>query len=153
MLSNITWTEFLTGVFLMVCIYYLYVVFRYYPEKLKALLGARKAPAVERAAFLADPKEEGPEVPAEEPEAQTGHSDLDDVEELVNRLTETIASCSAKEIVAGEFKQALGMVLRSSPALRNSPYRPSINELVVSECGKHGTFTLSEQEVDWLWEK
>ena len=77
---------------------------------------------------------------------------MDEVEELVATLVKGIQNASEKEMVSAEFKQHLRMLLREKPSIKNSPYRSSINELIISECGKHGTFTLSEKEADALWE-
>ena len=153
MLSNITWTEFFTGISLLAAIYYLYVAIKYYPEKLKGLFAGRRPIDKGTSPFLQNGEAETATnaVPHEEPE--TGHSDLDDVEETVTELVALIQESSEKQEPADEFRKALGMALRRRPILKTSPYRPSINELVVSECGKHGTFALNEKEVDFLWEE
>jgi hypothetical protein len=153
MLSNITWTDFFAGTFLLAAIYYLYVVIKFYPEKLKGLFAAKKPIAGEQSPFVKYADNDIIEASRSPEETETDRSDLDDVEDLVTELVTTIQGCSEKQMVGGEFKQALRMVLRGKPLLKTSPYRPSINELIVSECGKHGTFTPSEKEVDFLWDE
>ena len=153
MLSNITWTEFFAGIFLIAAIYYLYVVIKFYPEKLKGLFASKNLNATEQSPFVKYAENDVIEANRDEEQIESEHSDLDEVEDMVTELVTKIQSCSEKQMVDGEFKQALRLVLRGKPLLKTSPYRPSINELIVSECGKHGTFTLSEKEVDFLWDE
>lgn len=152
MLSNITWSEFFTGICALVVLYYLYVAVKFYPDKLKTLFSSRKETANTQNVFLEErPDQDDLQQSFEKTEVDQ-YDEMDDVEELVTSLIKGIQNTSEKKMVIGEFKQYLRMTLREKPVLKNSPYRSSINELIISECGKHGTFTLSEKEVDALWE-
>ncbi len=151
MLSNITWGDFFAGVVGIVIIYYLYVLVKFYPDKLKALFSSRKQQPQSQAVFLEEKLPEEYQSPASE-DNSGDYDEMDEVEKLVASLVKGIQDASEKEMVSGEFKQHLRMILREKPLLKDSLYRSSINELIISECGKQGTFTLSEMEADALWE-
>ncbi len=152
MLSNITWTQFFTGTFILAIIYYLYIVVRYYPEKLKDLFGGGKTNQTASSPFIADEELLQPAEEATE-DIPDAHSDLDDIEELITKLVSAIEQASTAQLDQTEFTWTLELILKERPALKTSPYRPSINELIVSECSKHGNYALSEKEVDKMWEK
>ncbi|MBN9293592.1 MAG: hypothetical protein J0G96_06400 [Flavobacteriia bacterium] len=152
MLSNITWTEYLTTVGLMMIAYYTYVGLRYYPTELKRLLSMKK----ENGGF--EDAGVNPLIEAEyedEDEGFQGEDEQDEyseVEALITSLTELIKKATEKKAVLPEFKQSLRMVLRKYPSVKETPFRSSINELIVSECAKSEYHTLSEGEVNRLWE-
>ena len=149
MLSNITWTEFFAGTLLLAAIYYLYVMIRFYPGEIKSFLNRRKVQDNHTTFMAPEPVVENP---AEAKIAiESADSDLDDVEELVAQVVSTIAESATRKLDDTELKWAIELVLGSKPMLKESPYRSSINALIVSECAKNGTVTLSEKEVDMLW--
>jgi len=152
MLSNITWTEFFTGTFILAVIYYLYIVVRYYPEKMKNFFGGRQTSHSASLPFIADePYEQQQDEAAED--TSDAHSDLDDIEDLITKLVSAIEQASTGQLDQSEFTWTLELLLKERQTLKTSPYRPSINELIVSECAKYGTYMLSEKEVDKMWEK
>lgn len=151
MLSNITWGDFFAGVFAIVVLYYLYVLVKFYPHKLKTLFSSKKGAIATQSVFLEESPDQDNNQSYEEP-ASDQYDEMEDVEELVASLVKGIENASEQNMVPGEFKQHLRMILREKPSIKNSPYRSSINQLIISECGKHGTITLSEKEVDALWE-
>lgn len=160
MLNGITWTEYFVGMAVLMIAYYAYVLMRYYPQELKNLLSSGRnqqighlAPSemfIQDEGYLDDPEDDTNEYDV------VGHADQDDefmdVEELINSITDVIEKASKTGMVVGEFKQFLRMVLREKPNVKDSPFRPSINDLIVSECEKYETYTLSVKEVDGLWD-
>lgn len=151
MLSNITWSEFFTGIGTAAVLYYLYVAVKFYPDKLKTLFSSRKEITNTQSVFLEQSPDQADLQSFEETEDDP-YDEMDDVEELVTSLVNGIHEASEKKMVLGEFKQYLRMALREKPMLKESPYRSSINQLIISECSKNGMFTLSEKETDALWE-
>ncbi|MBX2942718.1 MAG: hypothetical protein KF860_10250 [Cyclobacteriaceae bacterium] len=150
MLSNITWGEYFATVGLAMTAYYLYIGRKYYPNELRRLLSSKKNDN-EDETVLVEPEPSDQFEDADDFSVPTEIDEFAEVESLVGNVTEAIQKASKKQMVIGEFKQMLRMVLKERKHLADSPYRQSINQLIVSECDKQGTFTLSEKEVDVMW--
>lgn len=156
MLVGITWGEYFTAMGILTVIYYAYIGIRYFPLEFKRLLSGRPieddlSPSFDQQPYVAVLDEEA-EMDDEESDIDDVDDEFADVEELIGSLTVAIAKASKKKMIVAEFKQSIRGLLRSQPNLKASPFRSSLNELIVSECGKHGVFTPNEQEIDVLWE-
>ncbi|MBT2564677.1 hypothetical protein J7E50_19605 [Pedobacter sp. ISL-68] len=155
MFTNISWSDYIIAVAILLTIYYFFVGARYYSADLKdQLSGKRKLKF--RAALPIDSGEEDTYPPESYQNKTTSFEtntddDFAEVEHLIERLKNMIADASQKKLIPQEFKQYLHLLLKEYPSVKNSPLRSSVNELVVSECEKYGAVTLSEDEVDMLW--
>jgi len=76
-----------------------------------------------------------------------------DVESLIGNIKELIINSNGSDLTSTSFRQDLHQVLNKYPLVKNSPFRASINELIVSECEKRSAVTLGESAVDKLWEE
>ena len=156
MFTNISWTNYLVAVLLLLTIYYLFVGVRYYSADLKDLFSGKQNPDF-RTALSNDTDGENilrteENYTNERPAfAITTDDDFAEVEHLIDRLKSVIADASGKKLIPQEFRQYLQLVLQEYPNIRKSPIRSSINELVASECEKYGAVTLSDDEVELLW--
>ncbi|MET6998680.1 hypothetical protein [Chitinophaga defluvii] len=154
MFTGISWTTYLSAVAILLVIYYLYVGVRYFSGDLKDLLAGKKKFKLRPAPpGDADDTPVSPFQPSENTLAfeEATDSDFQEVEELIGRLKDVIADASQRELIPQEFRQYLRMTLKEYPAIKNSPLRLSVNELIVSECEKYGTVTLSAEKVDEMW--
>lgn len=150
MLSNITWAEYWTGIGITTVVYYLYIALRYYPNELKKILSGRKGESDNDTAAVGVFIQQ--DVEDDEDEFQDGGEDeFQEIEALIESLTSTIEKASKEQLVLPEFKQCLRMALREYPGVKDSPFRNAVSELIVSECEKQGTYTLSEKDIDVLW--
>lgn len=154
MFNNISWNEYIMTVALLLAIYYLFVGLRYYPAEIKGFLFTKQKPE------YGLPRAHAPEVydPGVEADAQDtddfedGPSDeFAEVEHLIERLKDVISDASGRKMILEEFKHYLSMVLKEHPSVKYSPLRPSINELIITECQKAGVVTLDNDEVELLW--
>lgn len=157
MLTNISWTDYIIAVAILLAAYYFFVGMRYFFADLKNLVSGKsnlKFRAVipddtdESESFQSYEKKYNVVSPALE---TTSDDDFAEVEHLIERLKSVIADASGKKLIPQELKQYLHLVLQEYPNIKNSPFRTSINELVASECEKYGAVTLSEDEVEQLW--
>ena len=157
MLTNISWTDYIIAVAILLTIYYFFVGMRYFSADLKDLVTGKrelKFRAVipvdtdEIESIQTSEKNYNGESPAFE---TTTDDDFAEVEHLIERLKSVIADASGKKLIPQELKQYIHLVLQEYPNIKNSPFRTSINELVASECEKYGAVTLSEDEVEKLW--
>ena len=156
MFTNISWADYLSAVFLLLAIYYVYVGVRYYSGDLKDLLSGKRKLNF-RASRADSPAGPSPQFtdngdrPAGPPFEETTDDDFAEVEYLIGRLKEVIADASQRQLIPQEFKHYLRLTLKEYPAVKISALRPSVNELIVSECEKYGAVTVSAEEVDVLW--
>lgn len=156
MFTNISWTDYLMAVVLLLAIYYLFVGIRYYSGELKDLLSGKRKLNLKTVIpkNLNDENlryDEEDSHPADASFEETMDEEFNEVEHLIERLKSVIADASQRKLIPQEFKQYLGMVLKEYPSVKYSPLRLSINELIISECQKYETVTLTEDEVDLLW--
>jgi hypothetical protein len=155
-LTNISWTDYIIAVAILLAAYYFFVVMRYFFADLKNLISGKSNvkfmvgisyDTVSESIQTSEKNYNG-ESPAFE---TTTDDDFAEVEHLIERLKSVIADASGKKLIPQELKQYLHLVLQEYPNIKNSPFRSSINELVASECEKYGAVTLSEDEVELLW--
>lgn len=152
MFTGISWTDYMVAVAIGLTLYYCYVAFRYYSEELKDLLSGKSK--LNLRTLLSEnilSEEPGSHPSGSGSFSQTGDDDFAEVEELITKIKDSVALTSKKKYVIHEFKHFLRLIFREHPNIKDSPFRSSINELVVSECEKYGTVALSEEEVDRLW--
>ncbi len=158
MFSGISWATYLLVVFLVLVAWYMFVGLRFYSDELKEVLKGHQEPAI----VLHQPNEQPEEETNTEenentavPEEADLTAPVDDtyrhVQDLTGTLIEVITDASQKKYVKQELVQYLKRALNRYPELKDSPYRPAINELIISECDKQGAITLNEQETELLW--
>lgn len=156
MLTNISWTDYIVAVAILLAVYYIFVGMRYFFADIKHLVSGKShlnfitgiSSDTVRESIQPSEKNYNGESPAFE---TTADDDFAEVEHLIERLKSVIADASGKKLIPQELKQYLHLVLQEYPNIKNSPFRTSINELVASECEKYGAVTLSVDEVEMLW--
>jgi len=156
MLTNISWTDYIIAVAILLAAYYFFVLMRYFFDDIKNLVSGKSnlkfmvgiSYDTVRESIQTSEKNYNGESPAFE---TTTDDDFAEVEHLIERLKSVIADASDKKLIPQELKQYLNLLLQEYPNIKNSPFRTSINELVASECEKYGAVTLSEDEVEKLW--
>lgn len=146
-------------VILLLASWYLFVGFRFYFDDLKEVISGKRK--LQFRGF------ENPNYQDIEPELkdqdspelisnQTSFGEFDttfqDVDTLVARLKSFITDAAKKKLVKKEFTYYLQLLLREFPSVKNSPFNSSISELIVSECEKLESITLTQKEAEALWE-
>jgi hypothetical protein len=159
MFSNITWTDYIIAVILVLTIYYLSLGIRYYFHEGKNLV--RKAKNL----FVADHNE-----PYHSPENNSrGETGSEPGNPAHSQKYSTISDEAFQEVgvVTGRLKGAmekawrteqnregllldLRLILNEKPVLKNPSFRSLINNLIISECARYGSM-LSEDEIVSLW--
>ena len=156
MLKNISWSDYIIAVAILLAIYYLFVGVRYFSGEIKDLLSGKRKLKIRAA--LPNPNSVN-DADDEQSQQETGgfekttDDEFTEVEHLIERLKDVIVDASSRKLIPQEFKQYLSMVLKEYPSVRYSPIRSSVNELIVSECQKYGAVTLKEDEVELLWKE
>ncbi len=157
MFTNISWQDYIVAVTITLSIYYLIIGLWFYSTELKNLFSGKSL----RKSGSPDGWPGRGEDTLSRPSLQTDNEDksiigtdddeFSEVEELIFRLKDIIENASKGKYVPKEFKHYLHLLLREYPAIKTSLFRSSVSEFIVSECEKYDAVTLTEEEVDLLW--
>ncbi|SIN77846.1 hypothetical protein [Chitinophaga niabensis] len=145
MLKNITWLQYFTAVFLILVPYYAFLLLRYY-KRTKAGTKDDSQRSYE------DAHQEEQEY-TEEPDFDSIPEDLfTQAQELIAKLKAFLIRASNEGLEREELLVNVKSHLDDYPSLNIDAFRPAINEMIVAECDRNSSVTLSEREVDGLWE-
>lgn len=156
MFTNISWVTYITVVAVSLLFWYTIIGTKYYYSDIRGFFNGKR-----KFQHLNSNLEDFIEIPGSgdviEHLTSKGvfeekpFNDFEVVEELVERVKATISKAienkTAKEIYFNELKS----ILKNYPSLQQSQYRPSINEFIVSEGDQQGLFSITQEEVDVLW--
>jgi len=161
MLNHLSWTSYFEAVIVLLAIYYPFVGIRYYTADIKKLLttaGNSSTEANLPEQLLFKEAESPVKSPSggltEEVSYEAGHypnQDIQDADELISSVKKRITAASGTAYAPVKLLTELKAVFQEHPSLKNSPHRPAINELVVTECERTGVAELTEDEVDQWW--
>lgn len=161
MFTNISWTNYIVVIILLLIIYYIIIGIRFYSHDLKNLLSCNsKIRSSYTNSLSVMQKDNNSVAPANaQPEmfqtenafTETTDETFLEIDHLIIKLKEAIANASGKKYIKQEFVLYLQLILKEYPILKNSQFQSVINELIISECAKYGSVTLSEEEVVALW--
>lgn len=161
MFTNISWTNYIIAVILLLVIYYIIVGIRFYFYDLKNLFSGNQnftsspsngIPELQNDSNLIAPEQAQSEIDKDRNTFhETNHEISLEVEHLIIKLKEAIADASNKKYIQPEFFLYLQLIIKEYPMVKNSQFQRVINELIISECGKYGSVMLKEEEVASLW--
>lgn len=159
MLTGISWNNYIVVVVLLSIVWYLFVGLRYYFEDIKDLVSGKQKLQFRGLVGKSIPKPDydfdypkSDEILNAPVEFETIDPAFNEVEDLVAKLKNAITNATQKKLVKSEFEDHLRFLLKEHPLLENSPFRPSLNELIISEYEKQESVLLTHQEVDALWD-
>jgi len=155
MITNISWAAYFYTVAALMAAWYLYVGFRFFYPNIKNALGSHNGGSLQ---WDAGPRHEMQ--PAAEAQSnlvakgafeENSFNDFEVIEELVDRVKTLISFSVEKALPKDDFLLSLRPILKDYPALRNSQFRPSINEFITTESDAQGLESLSMDEVENCW--
>lgn len=158
MFTNISWTDYIVVVTILLAIYYLFVGLRFYFHELKNIVSngkfqfggvSNKVPSKikNHGELIPEPIE-----PSQDSLVEDNNETFQEVENLIHRLKEAIEEGVIKQLAKQDFSKNLRSILKEYPSLKNSTFRAAIIELIVSESEKYGSTTLNGNEVEVLWD-
>ena len=160
MLSGISWNNYIVVVVSLSIVWYLFVGLHYYFDDLKDLVTGKRKLQFRSLSGKPIPKsdydfdyQKSDEILNAPIEYETIDPVFNDVEDLTTSLKEAITDAIQKKLSKKHFKAHLQSILQTSPLLAHSSFRPSLNELIISECEKQEFLLLTLHEVDALWDK
>lgn len=159
MLTGISWNNYIVVVVLLSIVWYLFVGLRYYFEDIKELVTGKRKLQFRSLVGKSIPKsnydldyQKSDEILNTPVEFETVDPVFNEVEDLTARLKNAISDATQKKLIKKDFEDHLRFILKEHPLLGNSPFRPSLNELIISEYEKQESVLLTHQEVDALWD-
>jgi hypothetical protein len=152
MFTNISWTSYILVVTLFLAVWYLIIGLRFYFNDVQNLFTRKRKLSFQLASDETN-STAGSEFTIEQTETLVSDDVFYEVEKLTSKLKETIADASSKNYQKEEFIFLLQLTLKEYPHLKGSPFQVAINNLIASECEKHGSLHLSAQEQVMLWKE
>lgn len=159
MFTNISWTNYLIVIALLVTAWYIITCLRFYFQDLKNLFTVKRKFSFQkgRKEFSFNQPEQitNPELSDSNDNYFFNREETDNlfkiVEDLLSKLKEAISDAVSKNYTKEEFSFLLQLTLKEYPMLKGSPFQVAINNLIASECEKHSFIPLSAVELMMLW--
>ena len=148
MLHNINWTQYFIALIILLTIYYGYVLKRFYFADI-IILFKGKQPTVPTI-FMGAQETDSSQAFAGEEKTDTDDT-LEQIEALTGRVKMEIVKAANNRTDYPSTITALKSILNEYPKIKDSEFRPAINELILAECEKTGFIILNEEDVDDLW--
>ena len=159
MFTNISWGNYIVVVVLLLASWYLFIGLRFYFDDIKEIVTGKRKLQFHRLGKTnyQEPQSElnylDFEITTSESEPAGSDTIFQEVDGLVKRLKNVITDATQRKLIKQEFQDYMRLALTAYPLLRDSPYRSSISELIVSECDKLESIHLTQQEVEALWDE
>lgn len=147
MFTNISWSNYIIAVSVLLIIWYLILVFKFYYPELKQILSGEKKIKI---LSFGNRSKRNLSKPISSSFSESFDT-LEDAEELSNRLLQVIAESTERNLSLKEFQNYLRLVFEEYPYVKISSLRENINNFIVSECEKHPQLLLTFEQVDSLW--
>ena len=163
MFNNISWTQYLEVIILMLITYYLFVGLKFYSFELRTLFKGKSGlsrgftddhlnTVDNNNKYFHDSRSEVfSSHKVYTPQALETDDTFQKVERLTTQLKEVIASSALNSTVKEEFIFSLYSVLKDYQFLRSSAFVVAINNVITSECDKYGLNHLSDDELMRIW--
>jgi hypothetical protein len=164
---HISWHSFLTGIVVLLAVYYLAIGVLYYRREFLAFFMRTPAPVLEgsgegmpeRSVFEEEPiiMEEGFDVEqpvvAEVAEETPDNAPFPVAYRLSEAIRNLLASAARKHMIREELLQALRSLLHSQQylSLHGTPLTAAINRLIESETLRQCGFQLGTEDMKMLW--
>jgi hypothetical protein len=160
MFTNISWGNYIVVVVLLLASWYLFVGLRFYFDDIKEIVTGKRKLKFHRLGKTnyQEPQSElnyqnSPEMTSTQSSFGEFDTTFQDVDSLVERLKNVIADAAKRKLLKQEFLDYIKLILKEYPSVKDSPFRSSVSELIVSECDKLESITLTQTEAEELWDE
>lgn len=155
MFTNISWGNYIFVIVLLLASWYLFIGFRYYLFDITEIVTGKRKLRNHRIKDL--------EIHYDvvHPHTFTGSSKktsfgeteetILDIDAFAEKLKNLVKDASQREVIKSEIIGHLSLLFTEYSSIKNSPFRSSVSELIISECEKLDTISLSHEEVEDLW--
>jgi hypothetical protein len=142
MCSSVSWQQFILTIVILVILYYLYVGVTYYRKDWWCRLSPKKSsnassrPMASPAAASNTSHTTNPLLPV-----------VHDLVDEIRALLQAEGNAANKDELLGKLER----LLQKYPTLKDTPFQPSISQLIYIESKNHCALDLGEDEVSNLW--
>lgn len=153
MFTNVLWGSYLAAVGILLLIWYLVLILKFYSKDLRELFSGDKKfkfPVLKKTSNKLENQRDQKSLSSSFSES---FDTLEDAEELSTRIVQAVEESSQMNLSKEQFQNYLKMVLEEYPYVKISSLRENINNLIVSESEKYPQFYLTFAEADTLWEE
>jgi hypothetical protein len=157
MFTNISWSNYIIVVALLLTSWYVFVGVRFYLDEIKNLISGKQRPQFRKSqdSYESTTMSDSQEVTAlSYPQSSFGEFDttFDEVDNLIERLKSFIADAARRKLSKQEIVDHLRKILLEYPSIKESSFSSSVSEFIMSECEKIQAVSLSQQEAEALWD-
>ncbi|RKR05173.1 hypothetical protein C8C83_4506 [Flavobacterium sp. 90] len=158
MFTNISWSNYIIAVSVLLLIWYLFVGLKFYFFEFKRVISGEqkiKFPHFRNKKgkqFISNSSGENNLNGVISSSYSESFDTLDDTKELSDRLIKAITESIERNLSKEEFENYLRLLLSEYPFVKISALRESINKLIVSESEKYPNFLLTYPQTDCLWD-
>lgn len=149
-LLNYSWKEYLIVLGIVLFVYYVYVILRYYRQDFINFVKGNSKPQKKNEDEIIDPFQKKNVHSAHElsPADAENHALA---EELIGRAQDLISDASAADLEKEDLMEDLKYLFREYSNITDEVLRFGISELIHAECNRNGRFSLDRRTVDDLW--
>lgn len=161
MFTNISWSNYIIAVSVLLLIWYLVLGFRFYYPVLRQILSGEKN--INSLSFKSNSNEQLTANPNLQKGSSTENLELSsygesfdtlaDAEELSDRIRGAIEESAERNLSLKEFQNYLKLLLREYPFVKISILREKVNALMVTRCERYPQLILTPAQADALWEE
>jgi len=155
MFTNISWGNYTVVVVLLGASWYLFVGLRFYFVEIKEIvtrkwkLQNRRVKDLEIHYDVVQPQTFTDT--SLQPSFGESEESIINIDAFVEGLKNVVKEAAQRKLVKTEFQSYLSLLLCEFPSIKNSPFRSSVSEMIISECNKQDFISLSQVEVEELW--
>ncbi|MFV8342070.1 hypothetical protein [Flavobacterium sp. XS2P39] len=160
MFTNISWGNYTTVVVLVLLSWYLFIGLRFYFVELKDILTGKQKFLFRSIGNKGNPEipsnldyQESPDIISSQSYVEESDQTFQEIEILLKKMRNVVADAAQGKLLKQEFMDEVGQVLKEYPSIKNSSFRSSISEVIVSECDKLESIHLTEEEAEALWDE
>lgn len=147
MLSNISWSNYAVTIVLLLIVWYVFLILKFYSRQFKELINGKRNLKFSKMSSIMTKKQKDDLFS----EFKEPFDTLEDARELFSRLEKAVIESNQTNLSGSEFKNYIRYILEEYPYVKNSSLREKINSLMVSECAKHPQLIITYPEMDGLW--
>jgi len=149
-LLNYSWKEYLIVVGIILFMYYVYVILRYYRQDFINFVKGNSKRNDQNEDEIIDPFQKK-NVRSEHELSPTDAENHALAEELIGRAQDLITDANVADLEKEELIEDLKYLFREYSNITDEVLRFGISELIHAECNRYGRFSLDRRTVDDLW--
>jgi hypothetical protein len=154
MLSNISWSDYLTFIFVSSLIWYAYVLYSYYRHDFLRGIQTKKPASENGLEFTSTLQYQQRDFPLFNSENfQPKTSDVShSVQSFTDEVQAYLEEAGRDEVAKENLLVSLARIRGKYPSLAESDYKDSLEQLIVNEVEANCAMVLSEDDLKQIWE-